>query len=127
MVSEVPNMMKHLCLAAVLIFLSGLTTSFADGGGAVIRVDHLRWHCAGNGEGGYCNISFELVNTAPTRQIRKVHILGIRRLDDQADENKLPCGQMNFSILLEPGEVVTFQEIMPVVSMPTNITVATGK
>jgi hypothetical protein len=125
-VSAMSKRMLPIGLAAVLFFLSGLSNAFAAGDEASIRVEHLRWNCAGYDGGRYCTIAFKLVNTTTARQIRKVHILGISSFDDQPAENKLPCGQMHFSILLAPGEVVTFQEIMPVASRPVRITVAIG-
>ena len=118
------KMMNPIGLAMVLIFLSGLSSVFTAESDALIRVEHLRWDCAENGTERYCTISFELVNTTTARQIRKVHIRAISSSGKQPDESNQPCGQMHFSILLEAGESVAFQELMPVAAMPDNITVS---
>jgi len=119
-----PQRMNHIGLVAAIIFLSGLSTELAWGNGTLIRVDHFQWDCGGDDAGRYCHISFELVNTTRLRQMRKVHIRAAGSPGDPPGERALAYGQMNFSILLEAGEVVRFKEIMPVTARPLQMTIA---
>jgi hypothetical protein len=114
---------NHIYLAATLIFVFGLFFDISIGRDAAITFKKLQWHCPYLADENYCEVSFEIVNNTPAQQVRKVTIRGIRVPQGEKDENVQVCGQINFSILLKPHEVIAIRELMPVVPMPDNITV----
>lgn len=114
---------QHIYLAATLIVLSGLSFDISIGRDAAITFKKLQWHCPYIGDGNYCEVSFDIVNTTPAQQIRTVTIRGIRVAAGENEDNARLCGQINFSILLKPHETIAIRELMPVESTPDNITV----
>jgi hypothetical protein len=117
------NLKKCGCFAAAVLLLSGLWLDKAVGDEDGVVHSNLQWHCPDRGDEKYCAVSFELVNQTSAPQVRKVTIRGIHMLPGKKDADGKTCGQINFSILLEPQEVIEIREMMPVESMPDEINV----
>jgi len=115
---------KNIVFAATLILVSGLLLEIAVGSNEAVIFSNLQWTCPYRDDEQHCAVSFELVNQTAAQQVREVNILGIRISPGKKDANARICGQMNFSILLGPHEVIEIRELMPVVSMPDEITVS---
>lgn len=114
---------KPIYLAATLILVSGLLLDISIGRDEAVTFKKLRWNCPYLGDENYCEVSFELVNNASAQQVRKITIHGIGVSPGDKNETAQICGQINFSILLEPQEVIAIRELMPVVAMPEKITI----
>jgi hypothetical protein len=115
---------KHIYLAATLIFVSGLFFDISIGRDEAMTFKKLLWDCPYLGDENYCEVSFQIVNNTPAQQVRKITIHGIRLSPGGKDENAQICGQIDFSILLEPRETIAIRELMPVSPMPDKITVS---
>lgn len=112
---------KTIYLVAAVILLSGLVFGMSFGRDARVIFSNLQWDCHSLADERYCDVSFKLVNKTSAPQVRKINVRGIRAFSDKKDDNVQTCGQLFFSILLEPHEVMTIREMMPVVAMPDKI------
>ncbi|MBL0712577.1 MAG: hypothetical protein JJV98_02645, partial [Desulfosarcina sp.] len=121
------NKKKNIYFAAALILVAGLSLALSDGRDEEVVYSSLLWHCPYLDDESQCEVSFDLVNKTSAQQVRKVNVRGIRVSPGKNDESARICGQISFSILLEPREVMEIRELMPVVSMPDKIKVLIWK
>ena len=112
---------KTIYLVAAVILLSGLVFGMSVGRDAEVIFSNLQWDCHSLADERYCDVSFNLLNKTSAPQVRKINVRGIRAFSDKKDENVQTCGELIFSILLEPHEGMAIHEIMPVVAMPDKI------
>jgi len=115
---------KNIVFAAAIIIVSGLLLEIAVGRDEAVIFSNLQWICPYRDDEQHCAVSFELVNQTAVQQVREVNMRGIRISPGKKDANARICGQINFSILLEPHEVIAIRELMFVVAMPDEITVS---
>lgn len=113
-------------LVAVFIVVSGLALgSYAGGGGGGdVVYKRLQWDCRYAGEHRHCEIAFALANKTPVEQMRRVNIRAVRMSAGKTSSEALICGQMQFSVLLKPGEVLDIREKIWVTAMPDKIRVS---
>lgn len=118
------NKKTSIYFVAAILLLSGLWFDRAVGDDEDVVHSNLLWDCPDRGDERYCNVSLELVNRTSAPQVRKVTIRGIRVFSGKDDADGQICGQIIFSILLEPREIVVIGERMPVSAIPDSITVS---
>ena len=118
------NKKKNIVFAVTIMLVSGLLLEIAVGRDEAVIFSNLQWTCPYRDDEQHCAVSFELVNQTAAQQIRKINIRGIRISPGKKDASAWICGQIRFSILLEPHEVIAIRELMSVVSMPDKITVS---
>lgn len=114
---------KTISIVVALIISSGFVFDIFAGGDADVIFSNLQWDCPYSDDERQCDVSFELVNITAAPQVRKINIRGISAISGNNDESVQICGQLFFSILLEPHEVVVIREMLSVTTMPDNIKV----
>lgn len=118
------KMKSNVFLAAITILLSGLPLDSAVGREDAVIFRNLQWNCTDLDNERNCEVSFALVNKTSKQQVRKVNVRGIRVLPGTKNPSARTCGQISFSILLKPQEVMEILEIMPVSAIPEKITLS---
>jgi hypothetical protein len=121
----VPEFNFNKYLPVVILAMTGLLLgAYAGGGGDGVVYDRLRWDCGYAGGQRQCEVAFVLANQTPKQQVRKVNIRAVRKPADSSPAEAQVCGQMHFSILLEPLEILEIREKIWVSAKPDKITVS---
>jgi len=115
---------NYTYFTTAVLLLSGLWFNMAVGDDEDVVYSKVLWNCTDSGGEKHCAVSFELANKASVPQVREVTVRGLRLSPGKNDADGQTCGQIIFSILLEPREIIEIREQMPVVSMPDKITVS---
>jgi hypothetical protein len=123
-----PKINLNKYLFAVTLVTSGLLLgAYAGGGGEDVVYDRLWWDCGYAGGQRQCEVAFVLANQSSKQQVRKVNIRAVRMPADNSPAEALICGQIHFSVLLEPLEILEIREKIWVSAKPNKITVAVAE